>query len=280
LEKEKYIIESKIETTELEQQQQRNKYIFIGIIAVVLIMFLGIFIYMQRRTIRVQDKKIQLQLDDIGEKNAYLEYAAHLIRHDMHSGINTYIPRGLTGLERRISDEETKRLNIAGSLTMIREGLQHTQKVYKKVHEFTSLVKSDAQMETQTLLITDVLKRYVSNISYANQVEIADDLPELKINETLFCTAIDNLIKNGLKYNDSSEKLVKIYQEDNMYITVEDNGVGLSEADFKRLSRPKQQKESGSGLGLNICTAILSEHGFSVTSEQITQGTKIKIKIT
>jgi len=280
LEKEKDIIESKIETTELEQQQQRNKYIFIGIIAVVLIMFLGIFIYMQRRTIRVQDKKIQRQLDDIGEKNAYLEYAAHLIRHDMHSGINTYIPRGLTGLERRISDEETKRLNIAGSLTMIREGLQHTQKVYKKVHEFTSLVKSDAQMETQTLPITDVLKRYVSNISYANQVEIADDLPELKINETLFCTAIDNLIKNGLKYNDSSEKLVKIYQEDNMYITVEDNGVGLSEADFKRLSRPKQQKESGSGLGLNICTAILSEHGFSVTSEQITQGTKIKIKIT
>jgi light-regulated signal transduction histidine kinase (bacteriophytochrome) len=235
---------------------------------------------MQRRTIRVQDGEIQRQLDDIGEKNTYLEYAAHLIRHDMHSGINTYIPRGLTGLERRISDEETKRLNIAGSLTMIREGLQHTQKVYKKVHEFTSLVKSDAQMETQTLPITDVLKRYVSNISYANQVEIADDLPELKINETLFCTAIDNLIKNGLKYNDSSEKLVKIYQEDNMYITVEDNGVGLSEADFKRLSRPKQQKESGSGLGLNICTAILSEHGFSVTSEQITQGTKIKIKIT
>ena len=280
LEKEKDIIESKIETTELEQKQQRNKRIFIGIMAAVLIVFLGIFVYMQRRTIRVQDGEIQRQLDDIGEKNTYLEYAAHLIRHDMHSGINTYIPRGLTGLERRISDEETKRLNIAGSLTMIREGLQHTQKVYKKVHEFTSLVKSDAQMETQTLPITDVLKRYVSNISYANQVEIADDLPELKINETLFCTAIDNLIKNGLKYNDSSEKLVKIYQEDNMYITVEDNGVGLSEADFKRLSRPKQQKESGSGLGLNICTAILSEHGFSVTSEQITQGTKIKIKIT
>ena len=163
---------------------------------------------------------------------------------------------------------------------MIREGLQHTQKVYKKVHEFTSLVKSDVQMETQTLHITDVLKRYLSNISYANQVEISDNLPELDINETLFCTAIDNLIKNGLKYNNSSEKLVKIYQEDNMYITIEDNGVGLSDTDFKRLSRSKQQKESGSGLGLNICTAILLEHGFSVTSEQITQGTKIKIKIT
>lgn len=279
LEKEKDIIESKIETTELEQKQQRNKRIFIGIMAAVLIVFLGIFVYMQRRTIRVQDGEIQRQLDDIGEKNAYLEYAAHLIRHDMHSGINTYIPRGLTGLERRISDEETKRLNIAGSLTMIREGLQHTQKVYKKVHEFTSLVKSDAQMEKEILSVSTILKRYISNLSYGNQVEVADNLPELAINETLFCTAIDNLIKNGLKYNDSPEKLVKIYQEDDIYLTIEDNGVGLSEADFKRLSRPKQQKEPGSGLGLNICTAILLEHGFSVTSQQITQGTKIKIKI-
>jgi len=282
LEKEKDIIESKIETTELEQKQQRNKRIFIGIMAAVLILFLAVFVYMQRRTIRVQDGEIQRQLDDISEKNAYLEYAAHLIRHDMHSGINTYIPRGLTGLERRISDEETKRLNIAGSLIMIREGLQHTQKVYKKVHEFTSLVKTDAQIDRADVNIREALHTYLSATSYLNQVELSDTLPTISVNETLFCTAIDNLIRNGLKYNDSTEKTVKVYAEDDIYIVIEDNGRGLSAQDFVRLSKLQKQNEqtdAGSGLGLSICTAILNEHGFSVTAEKLTQGTKVKIKV-
>jgi signal transduction histidine kinase len=282
LEKEKDIIESKIETTELEQKQQRNKRIFIGIMAAVIILFLAVFVYMQRRTIRVQDGEIQRQLDDISEKNAYLEYAAHLIRHDMHSGINTYIPRGLTGLERRISDEETKRLNIAGSLTMIREGLQHTQKVYKKVHEFTSLVKTDAQIDRADVNIREALHTYLSATSYLNQVELSETLPTISVNETLFCTAIDNLIRNGLKYNDSDEKTVKVYAEDDIYIVIEDNGRGLSAQDFVRLSKLQKQNEqtdAGSGLGLSICTAILNEHGFSVTAEKLTQGTKVKIKV-
>lgn len=282
LQKEKDIIASKIKTGELEQQQQRNTRIFIGIMAAVLIIFLAVFVYMQRRTIRVQDGEIRRQLDDIGEKNAYLEYAAHLIRHDMHSGINTYIPRGLTGLERRIASEEAQRLNIAGSLTMIREGLQHTQKVYKKVHEFTSLVKTDAQIERSDVDIRKSLDAYLTATSYRNQVELSDTLPTISVNEILFNTALDNLIKNGLKYNDSDIKTVKVYSEDDIYIVIEDNGRGLSAEEFSKLSRPNKQnkqQDAGSGLGLSICTAILNEHGFSVTAEKLTQGTKVKIKI-
>jgi two-component system sensor histidine kinase CpxA len=102
------------------------------------------------------------------------------------------------------------------------------------------------------------------------------------VNETLFCTAIDNLIRNGLKYNDSDEKTVKVYAEDDIYIVIEDNGRGLSAQDFVRLSKLQKQNEqtdAGSGLGLSICTAILNEHGFSVTAEKLTQGTKVKIKV-
>ena len=39
-------------------------------------------------------------------------------------------------------------------------------------------------------------------------------LIDTNVNGPLFCTAIDNLIRNGLKYNDSKTKLVKFLIND------------------------------------------------------------------
>ena len=92
----------------------------------------------------------------------------------------------------------------------------------------------------------------------------------------------DNLIRNGLKYNDSDTKFVKIYSDENN-IYIQDNGRGITQEDFDHLSKPytrkEGQKESGTGLGLNICVAILEEHGFIITCEKNKIGTKMKIKI-
>lgn len=223
-------------------------------------------------------EEVALELD---KKNIYLEHAAKIIRHDMHSGINTYIPRGISGMQRRLSPEAIEELKIQAPFRLLQDGLKHAQKVYAGVYEFTNLVKSDAQMSVKEVDLDLALKEYLSLTSYKDQVLISD-LPTIVINEALFCTAIDNLIRNGLKYNDSDTKLVKIYTEDN-YICIEDNGRGITNEEFIELSKPytrkKDQKESGTGLGLNICTAILNEHGFSVTAQKLTQGTKLKIKI-
>jgi signal transduction histidine kinase len=198
----------------------------------------------------------------------------------MHSGINTYIPRGVTSLERRLKPNVIKELKLESPLKMIKEGLQHTQKVYKGVYEFTNLVKKDVVLEKTNCDLKKILNDYLSMTSYKQQV-IISDLITIDVNESLFCTAIDNLIRNGLKYNDSDTKFVKIFMEDDMMI-IQDNGRGLSQEDFNKLSEPyirkESQKETGSGLGLNICLAILKEHKFSVTCEKNKVGTKIKIK--
>ena len=70
--------------------------------------------------------------------------------------------------------------------------------------------------------------------------------------------------------------------EDDLLI-LQDNGRGITQEEFDKLSQPyirkEGQKESGSGLGLNICIAILQEHGFSISCEKNNIGTKIKIKV-
>lgn len=219
--------------------------------------------------------------NEIDKKNAYLEHAAKILRHDMHSGINTYIPRGVSSLERRLSPEIIKELKIESPIKMIKEGLNHTQKVYKGVYEFTNMVKQNAELTKKSYNLKQILSDYLTSTAYKDQIVISD-LPTIFVNEALFCTAIDNLIRNGLKYNDSPTKYVKIYIENDVII-VEDNGRGMTAEEFEYLSRPytrkEGQKETGSGLGLNICIEILKIHGFTVSCEKLQSGTKIKIKL-
>ena len=233
-------------------------------------------------SIRQDVTKIMDQSVELDRKNTYLEHAAKILRHDMHSGINTYIPRGLSSLERRITHEDIVNLKIEAPLKMIKEGLKHSQKVYRGVYEFTNLVKKDVVLNKEELNIKDILSDYLSSTAYVSQVVLDDNLPTIEVNEPLFCTATDNLIRNGLKYNDSDTKFVKIYSEGD-FICIQDNGRGITQEDFEHLSKPyvrkEGQKESGSGLGLNICVAILKEHGFEITCEKNEIGTKMKIKV-
>lgn len=218
---------------------------------------------------------------ELNKKNIYLEHAAKIIRHDMHSGINTYLPRGIKSLQRRLTEEDIDRLKIKSPMQLISDGLFHAQKVYAGVYEFTNLVKENASMTKNLLSVKEILVDYLKLTAYQQQVILDDNLPTIEVNEPLFCTAVDNLIRNGLKYNDSPTKWVKIYKE-GKHICIEDNGRGLSNEEFIKLSEPytrkKNQKENGTGLGLNICVQILNEHGFSIVAEKTKTGTKLKIK--
>lgn len=291
LEREKSVIKLSGETSELQDkngalnnendelkvtESKLKKYLYTSLI------FLGILVLiisviLQRRAIRSKDGTIGEQFANINKKNTYLEYAARLIRHDMHSGINTYLPRGITGLEKRISPEEMESFKLDSSIKMLKEGLAHTQRVYKSVYEFTNIVKKNVVLERNKIDLTELINNFVSTTSYSSQVEIGQ-LVEAEVNPTLFCNVVDNLVKNGLKYNDSKAKKVRLYMQGEELV-VHDNGRGLDRNEFERIKSAHTVGED-TGLGINISIAILEEHGFDVSCERVEDGTKIKIRIT
>ena len=233
-------------------------------------------------SIRQDVTKIYETLSVINRKNAYLEHAAKILRHDMHSGINTYIPRGISSLERRLPKDVIETFKLEAPLKLLKEGLAHTQKIYKGVKEFTNLVRDNKTLEVEPHDLRAILLSYLNSTAYADQVKI-EPLKTFEVNEPLFCTAVDNLIRNGLKYNDSPTKWIRIFMLDEFTLAVQDNGRGMSHEDFLRLSqpymRPEGQKEDGTGLGLSICIAILNEHGFSIECEKLQQGTMLKVRL-
>jgi K+-sensing histidine kinase KdpD len=287
LKKEKQLQKTVIEREDLkiEVDLYKNWLILVAVLITILSTIIGLITrnLIQSKKIQRLHNKIVKQFDDIQSKNGFLEYSARLIRHDMHSGINTYMPRGISSLEKRLTEEDIKNLKIEAPLKMLKEGLSHTQKVYKEIYNFSNLVKRETVLEKENLNIKESLSKFLDTTAYKSQVELSENLPNLEINGYLFDIAIDHLIKNGLKYNDSNIKLVKIYSEDE-YICIEDNGRGMTQEEFLHLSKPyvrkEGQKETGDGIGLNISLAILKEHGFSITSQKIEPvGTKLKIKI-
>jgi len=219
--------------------------------------------------------------EELQQKKVFLEHTAKIIRHDMHSGINTYIPRGIKSLLRRLPESVIKEHNLEGAIRLLEEGIAYTQKVYWGVHAFTNLVKEGAVLEKTYCDLKEIITDFISGTAYADKVHI-DDLTMCDVQPILFCTAIDNLIKGGLQFNKSEKKWVKIYMESPQVLCVQDNGVGLSKEDFLLYCKPYVRKERNvevKGLELNIAVAIILDHGFDIYPEKLEEGTIFRINL-
>jgi signal transduction histidine kinase len=101
------------------------------------------------------------------------------------------------------------------------------------------------------------------------EVELAQPLPGVVLHVDYFRDALDRLIDNAIKFSKEEGGRVQVRaaaDEDWVYIAVQDNGIGISEAEiphlFKRLQQINRERmeQSGIGAGLSIAKAIAELH--------------------
>lgn len=88
-----------------------------------------------------------------------------------------------------------------------------------------------------------------------------------------------NLIQNALKFTMKGGISVTIdYIQDELVISVQDTGIGISETDqqklfqlFGKLSSSRQMNTSGIGLGLSICKRILDSFAAEISVDSVPQ---------
>ena len=84
----------------------------------------------------------------------------------------------------------------------------------------------------------------------------------------MFAQIFTNLIMNSIihGFRDKSEGFIKIncsLVENNLMITYEDNGIGISEEDMNKIYEPfftTNRSEGSSGLGMNIIFNIITQN--------------------
>ncbi len=211
-------------------------------------------------------KKAEKALEESTEK---LKFFAYSVAHDLKSpAIGVYgLTKRLARIAGEVLDETGKRY-----CDQILKVSEHIAALVEKINVYIATKEGAPLFETlKTSELFKTLKdefsvpfslRGVEWVALESEVEIrADRLSILRI--------FRNLIDNALKYGGESLTKVSLGYEDSCkfhIFSVTDDGMGVKDADSKKIFGLFQRNESsrgveGSGLGLAIVKEIAEQHG-------------------
>lgn len=200
----------------------------------------------------------------ISSKERLLQDISHELRSPL-ARLQVAIELGRKKVEHRAEaefsrmEEECLRLN-----TLIGEILQ-----------FARLDKSTDELDKGKTNITGLIKRIVDDANYelsSNKPLIklisAEEALEMDVDARLIHRAIENIIRNALRYSPTEESItVSIRVHDKLQIDICDRGPGVPEGELENIFNPfyrvdtsREKKTGGYGLGLSIAQKAVQLH--------------------
>jgi two-component system sensor kinase FixL len=123
-------------------------------------------------------------------------------------------------------------------------------------------------------LVSDVLDLLNSPLATGNinvRLDLADSLPEVRVDSIQIQQVLVNLIQNAIDAMSAIDEqprdlsLGTRLENGDVVVTVADNGPGLSEGAMRQVFDPfHSTKPAGMGLGLPICRTLVEAHGGTI----------------
>lgn len=228
----------------------------IGIMALTLIYF--IFIWRVRRV-----NEMNLKLTKVNEELDKFVYSAS---HDLRAPLSSIL--GLAEVARLSdsSEEKDKCLDLIKNSTVKLDLLINDIIEYSR-NERLELVYSQFDAEKEIADIIEGLK--FTEGSEKVDISISINTPLILTDSRRLRVVLRNLIANAYLYHDYKKayQFIKVFthnEEDKVLISVEDNGLGISEQDKKNIFKMFYRAHSdskGSGLGLYIANENIKKLG-------------------
>lgn len=208
---------------------------------------------------REREYELQSRLQQ-SEKLAAIGHFAAGVAHEL--GTPLAVADGQAQRELRRADEQS-----ATVLHQIRQQLQRMERIIRQLMDFARPVKPAAS-EVRVMDLVHSSLAQVEQERQQQQVQIAlagQDTPlSLTGNRLRLEQALINLMRNAIQATPGGQVRLnwQTHTPDWLIFTVEDDGPGIDEVDQRRLLEPfYTTKITGTGLGLAVVDAVVSEHG-------------------
>lgn len=212
----------------IKSQKEKQLY-FIASVFLILFSF-GIWYYFRQRQ-KIKNKEIigLQQQQEIAKLEALIdgeEKERRRIAQELHDGLNG----DLSAIKYRLSTLEDSGLSEIDS--------ENFTKVITMIDESCAQVRSISHNLTPTSILEygliETIREYCIKINSSDTFKIdfqffGDYIALSKKSETVIYRIIQELVTNILKHSKATEALIQFnYREDELFITVEDNGIGFN----------------------------------------------------
>jgi PAS domain S-box-containing protein len=219
-------------------------------------------------------KQVNKKLEELNEmKNQFLGMAAHDLRNPLSlvTGFCSYILEfGSTNLT----------LNQKSMIEKILSAGKRMITMLNTLLDITAIESGKVVLNKKRTNIKDLLREenYSMKLLAAQKnidlkFDLSEDIPEIEVDSERVIQVIENLISNAIKFSYPQTMItVKAgIENEQVYISVKDQGIGITEKDMPKLFKPFEKtsskptgKEKSSGLGLVIVKKLVELHNGNI----------------
>lgn len=214
-------------------------------------------------------------VNELKRSNKELEQFAYVSSHDLQEPLRM-VALFTQLLERRYKGKLDE--DADDYIKFIVEGAKRMKLLIDDLLSYSRLNSSSS--EFGPIKMDKVMSNVLSNLQLISEeknaeIKVHEPLPTIIGDESQMMHVFQNLVANGIKFNDkeSPEINISAQEEENGWIfSVSDNGIGIVpeyQAQifeiFKRLH--DRDEYPGTGIGLAICQKIIDRHGGKIWVE-------------
>ncbi len=215
------------------------------------------------------------KIDELNRSNEELGQFAYIASHDLQEPL-----RMVASYTQLLSRRYKGKLDAEADefIAFAVDGASRMQRLIQDLLAFSRVgTKGQELLDTSS---EEALQQALINLRGAIEESGAqvthDPLPGVLADEMQLTQLFQNLIGNGIKYQNPGVPLVHISAARNggkkWIFSVEDNGLGIDSQYFERIfgmfqRLHKREEFAGTGIGLAICKKIVERHGGTISVE-------------
>jgi cell cycle sensor histidine kinase DivJ len=247
----------------------------------------------------ISDRKAQEQALEEARAEAERANAAKgrfiaTMSHELRTPLNVII--GFSEMLQREKDMQIDSARRNDYARLINDSGQHLLSVVNGILDMSKLDTGEFVIQPEPFALAPVMatccalfELRAAESGIAISQDVSSGLPEINADKRALKQVLINLLSNAIKFTNRGGKirLSARTEQDSVFISVDDNGIGVSAEDLPRLGNPFFQARGsydrphdGTGLGLSIVRGLVALHGgeLSMRSE-LGKGTCVTVRL-